>query len=108
MCVGKGTATYALLPNAVATPQLTGTSNLYNADNLKLPRVDFWNPSNGLRAFVDGRMVEGITESDINILQIWDRTNDTKYYRRMVVSNANAKEFNEGDVIVNEQVVKYY
>ena len=108
MCVGKGTAAYALLPNAVSTPELTGTNNTIDADNKKVPRVDMWNPTNGLRCFVEGKMIEGIAESDINVLQVWDRVSDSKYYRRMVVSGSNAKVFQEGDVIINEQDVVYY
>jgi hypothetical protein len=101
MCVGKDAATYALLPNAVKTPQLTGDNTYYNANNKKVSRVDMWNPSSEIRCYVKGDMIEGIAESEINVLQVWDRTNDTKYYRRMAVGNADAKVFHNGDTIIN-------
>lgn len=109
MCVGKGAATYALLPNMVTTSELTGTNNYHTADNIKGARVDMWNPTNNIKVSVEGHYLEGLDDSvDIQQFQVWDRVYDSKYYRRFVAQGGvGAKTFAANSVIRNEQVVQY-
>lgn len=110
MCVAKGAATYALLPNIVATPQLTGSTNYYTADNNKAAKVNMWNPENDIKVSVEGHYLEGLDDTvDVQQFQVWDRADDSKYYRRFVAQGAVAtKTFAANSVIRNEQIVQYY
>lgn len=107
-CPAKGVASFACLPNAIIQ-EMTGSTTMYYANNKKCALVDFWNPTNGLRCSVEGHTKQGIDdETEINALEVWDRTTDSKYYRLISRSDANAKVFGQGDVIRNTQDVIFY
>jgi hypothetical protein len=104
-CVHKNVATYGFLPSTVLTPELTGTNEHYDANNIEDARVYMWNPTTGLRCYVEGHFEQGLNDkTDIQQYQIWDRSADSKYYRRFVSS----KFFEEGSIIRNKQVVQFY
>lgn len=108
MCVGKGAGLYAILPGMVETPELSGSNTEYNADDFLASRVDFWNPTTGIRCYVEGNMLQGISNTDIQQFTVWDRTTDSKYYRRLVKGTESAIVFSANEFIRNEQVVKFY
>ncbi|MBR6684878.1 MAG: hypothetical protein IKL37_01270 [Alphaproteobacteria bacterium] len=111
-CVGKGAGRFAIMPATVVTPELVGGMGDYLA-TLSLPsRVDFWNPTTGVFATVEGDFQKGYNnETDIVITNdantcgftLWDRTTDSKYYRR----TKSTKQFAAGEIIINTQNVQY-
>ena len=109
MCVGKGVGLYAILPGMVETPELSGTNSYYDADDKSASRVDLWNPTTGFRCYVTGDVLQGFDNAtELNQFQIWDRTTDSKYYRRFVRSADYAKVFVTNSFIRNEQTIKFY
>lgn len=109
MCVGKGVGLYAILPGMVETPELSGTNSYYDADDKSASRVDLWNPTTGFRCYVTGDVLQGFDNAtELNQFQIWDRTTDSKYYRRYVRSADYAKVFVTNSFIRNEQTIKFY
>jgi hypothetical protein len=112
MCVGKGAGKYAILPGMIVTPELSGSNppsssaSHHNADDFSASRVDLWNPETGVRCYVEGNMMQGFdNETDIDQFQIWDRSSDSKYYRRYV--DINGKVFAANAFIRNVQDVVY-
>ena len=108
MCVGKGAGLYAVLPGMVSTPELSGTNDDYDADDFVASRVDMWNPTTGVRCFVEGVLTQGIENTDIQQFEVWDRSTDSKYYRRMIKGDSVAPVFQTGSFIRNEQTIKFY
>lgn len=106
-CISKDTGKYAILPSYVLTGELTGTNDLIFADDYKSALVEMWNPINKVKAIVEGRFTEGFSFNDAlpssGNFSIWDRTTDTKYYRR---TNDNIS-FLSGAVVKNEQTIKF-
>ena len=106
-CISKDVGKYAILPSYVITGELTGTNNLIYSDDYQSALVEMWNPVNNVKAIVEGRFTEGFAFGDklpsSGNFSIWDRSTDTKYYRR---TNDNIS-FKSDTILKNEQMILF-
>lgn len=105
-CVAKDSATNTFVPTKLLQT-LSGGDTIYRADGYNSTEIIFYNPTNNVKVSVTGRFLEGFTFGDAlpssGLFGVWDRSTDSKYYRR----TNDSYPFSEGDIIRNEQIVKY-
>ena len=106
-CIGKGAATSAMLPSSILVPQLTGGGGDVAADNTKDNRIIFWNDTNKVVVEVVSRLLQGISDSEVTDLTIYDRSADSKYYRFALYNSATAVELSQVSPIRSHTSVRY-
>ena len=104
-CVAKDVAKKVLLPDAVFK-EMVGDETFVYSDNNAASRVIMWNDENGRVVEVEGNFIQGFEFGDIvpssGMFAVWDRTSDSKYYRR----TNDVYNFKSGDSIRNRQKIK--
>lgn len=106
-CTGKAAATNVVLPVGVIATALAGGNNYIDADYKLVGKVYAWNDTNNISAEMDSKFVDGIDDAEMLLTTgqfcIWNRTNDSKYYRRTLKSVAVAS----GETIVTESSIAF-
>ena len=106
-CFAKGVANNVILPVGISALNMVGDNSYIDADYKLIGNGFVWNTTNNISADIDSRFVSGVDNEEMalgtGVLQFWNRTNDTKYYRRTTKTVGIAS----GEVIVTENTVEF-
>lgn len=118
-CVSKNTATKAVMDGNVdeyngntlvashgTLVQLVGTRHYFRCENPTSKNLIMFNTDNNLKVNLYATMLQGISDADMTISQIWDRDggdNDSKWYR----NNGSTVTIQSGTIVANHQIIEF-
>lgn len=109
-CVAKDAATTTLLPDFVVVDTSKGSNQSTLAKNSNNAKTIQWNDTTGIKVLTEGHFTEGLSDdmknnpSGTSVFMVWDRTSDSKIYRRY--HNLN-KTITKGYTLRNHQEIHF-
>lgn len=109
-CIAKGGATTTLLPDFIIVDTSAGTNASTSSNNPNNAITTQWNASTGVKITTEGHFTEGLSDDMKNnpsgsvTYQVWDRSTDSKIYRRYLNIN---KTVTKNFVLRNHQEIHF-
>ena len=106
-CLGKGAASYGLLPNGISQQFVGNTEYINCNDNLNSEFL-FYNPTNNIFTKISSSLSRGIDLQQYNssiVGKVWDRLYDSKYY--YYIDDSHGISISNGDIIETQINIEF-
>lgn len=106
-CVSKDVSKNCIIPTGINAVCKGDNSEINSNDNID-SEIIFYNSQNSTLVKVSSEFIRGLdVDANINNLveKIWDRINDSKYYRYIL--NSNGISLNSGDIIETQIIAEF-